>query len=95
MPSVFQKIMDKLLHKVTFAFIDDILIVTKGSLQQHIKKIEVLKTLDEAGIRLKLGKCKIAQSKTEWLGYHLSASSIKPTDEKIQAISDRLRPKTL
>ena len=90
--------MDKLLHKIrnTFTFIDDILIVTKGTQQQHIEKVEeVMKTLDEAGIRLKSEKCKIAQRKTEWLGYYLSASGVKPIDEKIQAISNRLRPKTL
>ena len=58
-------------------------------------KLDVLKILDEAGIRLKLEKCKIAQTKTEWLGYKLSEKGVKPIDEKIQAISDRLRPKTL
>ena len=42
MPPEFQKFMDKLLHKIqnTFAFIDDIPIVTKGTLQQHIEKVE-------------------------------------------------------
>ena len=57
MPPEFQKIMDKLLHnkRNTFAFSDDILIVTKETKQQRMKKVEeVLKTLDEAGIRLKL-----------------------------------------
>ena len=98
MPPDFQKIMDKLLHQLrnTSAFFDDILNVTKGTLQQHIEKVEeVMKTIDEAGIRLKFRKCKIAQSKTEWLDYHLSVSGIKPIDEKIQAILDRLRPTTL
>ena len=98
MPPDFQKIMHKLLHQVrnTSAFIDNILNVTKGTLQQHIEKVEeVMKTIDEAGIRLKFRKCKIAQSKTEWLNYHLSVSGIKPIDEKIQAILDRLRPTTL
>ena len=54
-----------------------------------------MKTLDEAGFRLKKEKCKIAQTKTEWLGYKLSESGVKPIDEKILAISDRLRPTTL
>ena len=48
MPPEFQKIEDKLLHKLrnTFTFIDDILIVTKGTLQQHIEKVdEVMKHL--------------------------------------------------
>ena len=98
MPPEFQKIMDTVLINIrnTFTFIDDILIVTKGTHQQHIEKVEeVLRTLDEAVIRLKLEKCKIAQTETEWLGYKLTANGVKPIDEKIQAMSDRLRPKTL
>ena len=68
MPPVFQKIMNQILINVqnTFTFINDILIVTKGTKEQHITKVEeVLKVLDEAGIRLKLKKCKFAQEKTE------------------------------
>ena len=56
---------------------------------------EALTILDEAGIRLKLEKCKIAQTKTEWLGFKLSESGVEPIDEEIQAISDKLRPKTI
>ena len=61
MPPEFQKIMDKILHNVqnTFTFIDDILVVTKGSTKEHITQLEdVMKILDEAGIRLKGEKCK-------------------------------------
>ena len=98
MPPEFQKIMDQLLHNIqnTFAFIDDILVVTKGTYEQHMTKVEeVVKTLHEAGIRLKLEKCKIAQKKTAWLGYTLSESGVEPLDEKIQTISDRIRLTTL
>ena len=47
------------------------------------------------GSRSNWKKCKIAQKKTERLGYSLSESGVKPLDEKIQAFSDRLMPKTL
>ena len=55
MPPEFQKIVDQLLHKIQnrFAFIDDIPMVTKGTYEQHMAKVEVMKTLDDAGIRLK------------------------------------------
>ena len=55
MPREFQKIMDKLLQNVpnTFAFIDDISLVTNGNKEDHMKKVdEVFRTLSEAGIRL-------------------------------------------
>ena len=63
MPPEFQKIMDIILHNIpnTFAFLDDILKVTKGNKEDHMKKVEeVIRTLDEAGIRLKPEKCKFA-----------------------------------
>ena len=60
--------MDKILQNVqnTFTFIDNILVVTKGSKEEHIKQVDnVMKIPDEAGIRLKEEKCQIAQSETE------------------------------
>ena len=74
MPPKFQKIMDIILHslKSTFVLLDDILIVTKGNTESHMKKVEeVLTVIDQAGIRLKIEKCKIAKRETEWLGYKL------------------------
>ena len=59
-----------------------ILIVTKGTKQQYMEKVEeVLTILDEAGIRLKLEKCKIAKTKTKWLGFKLSERGVKTIDE--------------
>ena len=37
----------------------------------------------------------IAKRETEWLGYILSAEGIKPINEKVQAITEKLRPKNL
>ena len=90
--------MDNILHKTrnTFTFKDDILVVTKGNKEQHLRIVEeTIKTLDEAGIRLKPEKFNLAGNKTEWLGYIMSAEGIKPIEEKVQAITDRLRPKNL
>ena len=61
MPTEFQKVIYILLAKFreVFVFIDDILIVTKGTKQNHLDKVrEILKTLDEAILQLKAGKCK-------------------------------------
>ena len=54
-----------------------------------------MKTLDEAGIGLKLKKCNVAQEQTELLGFTLTQSGIKPIDEKIQTITNRIKPKNL
>ena len=72
MPTEGQIIFANVIHKVenTFAIIEDIIIVTKGTREQHMKKMEqVLKTLDEARIRLKLEKCQIGKTEKEWPGF--------------------------
>ena len=71
MPTEFQRIMDLTLAGTsnTFAFIDDILIVTHGIDSEHIKKvIEVLRNLDEANVNVKLDKCTFAANNIEWVG---------------------------
>ena len=79
-----------------FLYMDDILIVTKGTKQDHKNKVrEVLKILDEANLQLKAEKCTIAQESIEWLGYKLTQSGISPINTKAQGISDRLRPTNL
>ena len=54
-----------------------------------------MKALDNAVIRLKLEKSNIAKTETEWLGFKLSGEGIKPIDEKVQAITEKLRPQNL
>ena len=53
MPTEFQKLMDLTLANIyrVFVFIDDIIIVTKGTKQEHVNKVrEVLRILDEASL---------------------------------------------
>ena len=47
-----------------------------------VKVEKVMQTLDEAGTRLKLEKFRIAQMKTEWLGYKRVESGVKAIDKK-------------
>ena len=64
MPTEFQKLMDLTLANINcvFVYIDDILIVTKGTKQEHLENMrEVMKILDDANLQLKAEKCVIAQ----------------------------------
>ena len=54
-----------------------------------------METLDEAGIRLKPEKCKITQKEMKWLGLKLTASGVTPTEDKVLAITEKLKPKNL
>ena len=80
----------------TIAFIDDILIVTHGTEEEHIKKVlKVLRRLDEANVNLKLDKCTFAADNIECVGYKLSQQGVAPVNSKVQGISDRLKPTSL
>ena len=73
MPTEFQKIMDLTLAKINsvFVYINDILIVTKVTKQDHINKVrDLFKILEEANLQLKAEKCTIALESIEWLGYN-------------------------
>ena len=98
MPTEFQKAMDQELGNIpnTYVFLDDILIVTRGSKEKHFETVkQVLRKLDNANIRLKWEKCKFAAEEINWLGYKLSQTGIKPINSKVQAITEKLTPKSL
>ena len=79
-----------------FVYIDDILIVTKRTKQQHVYKVrEVMRILDDANLQLKVGKCIITQDSIEWLGFKLTRTGISPIITKSQGISERLRSTNL
>ena len=68
MSTEFQKVMDLLLAKFreVFVFIDDILIVTKGTESEHLDKVrEILNLTNEAKLQLKARKCKVAKQEIE------------------------------
>ena len=76
-----------------FLFIDDILIVTKGTKQNHIdKEREILKTLDEEKLKLLAGKWKIANQEIQWLGFRITSQGISPVNSKVQGITENMRP---
>ena len=66
MPTEIQKVMDLTLANLNsvFVYIDDILIITKGTKQEQIKKVwEGMKSLDEADLQLKAEKRVIARQR--------------------------------
>ena len=94
MPTEFQKAMDRTLLNVlnTFCFLDDILIVTVGSVAKHNEMVEeVMKLIDAEGFSLKLKKCDFSVKEIEWLGYEINAIGVKPKRSKVEDIMN-LKP---
>ena len=56
---------------------------------------ETLKTIDEAKLQLKAGKCKIAKQEIEWLGFKMTSQGISPKNSKVQGQTEKLRPTNL
>ncbi|GFR12994.1 hypothetical protein TNCT_111821 [Trichonephila clavata] len=93
----FQRFLDSLFRDLPFGFvyIDDILIASRN-LDEHISHLkEIFRRLDENGLVLKISKCIFAKPEVDFLGHHVSASGIRPTTERIQAILDFNRPSTV
>ena len=89
MPAKFQKAIDLILTNCTntYAYLDDILIVTKGSLDVHKQKLQsVLKKLDEENLAISLDKCKFACKQVEWLGFTVNSEGKKALVRKTEAI---------
>ena len=98
MPAEFQKAMDYTLIglKNTYCFLVDILIVSKGSLDEHKSYVmKCLKRLDDENLRRNLPKCHFGELEIDWLGYHISQSGILPLESKTAAILSLEAPKTL
>ena len=98
MPATFQKTLDKTLENIDnkFNFLDDILIITKGSTLDHELDIyKVLSRLDKENLAIKLEKCEFAKSSITWLGYKITQSGISPTVKKTDSIMNLKPPNTL
>ena len=98
MPADFQKAMDYTLIglEYTYCFLDDILIVSKGSLNEHKNYVmKCLQRLDDENLRINLPKCHFGELKIDWLGYHISQLGISPLESKTVAILALEAPKNL
>ena len=98
MPAEIPKTMDYTLigPKNTYSFLDDILIVSKSSLDEHKSYVlNCLKRLVDGNLKINIPKCHFGKLEIDWLGYHVSKSGISHLDSKTAAILALEAPKTL
>ena len=96
-PDIFQEKMNELFQGLDYvrAYIDDLLVLSKGTFQDHLQKVDrVLSTLESAGLKVNAKKSFFARSELEYLGYWISRTGIQPLKEKVQAIMNISEPKT-
>jgi len=91
-PATFQAMMDHILHDLleegVVIYIDDILIYSQTQKEYEILVKEVLARLDKAGLVVNLRKSYFHTLVIEFLGYIISADSIKMTERKVQEVQN-------
>lgn len=89
-PEKFQKLMEEILRGVpnTVVFLDDIC-VTGVNRQTHLNNLRaVFERLRQAGLTVKLDKCKFLQKNVAYLGFVIDKEGLHPDPKKVEAIKE-------
>jgi len=96
-PGIFQRIMDSLFKDISncCVYFDDLFITGKDD-DEHLKTLEtVLTIIKDNGLCVRKDKCKFLSDSVTFLGYELNKHGLQPLPEKLRAIQDAPRPKTV
>jgi hypothetical protein len=75
---------------------DDLLIITRGILGEHLQKMEIVFTrLCDARLKVNTAKSLFCAHDIEYLGYILTRDGIKPQPKKVQVILALNLPTTM
>lgn len=100
-PAAFQRYINETLGEYLeifcTAYLDDILIYTSESLDDHWEKVDaVFQRLNKAGLKLDPKKCDFAVKQTKYLGFIISlGDGIKVDPDKVEAIRSWEAPNTV
>ena len=92
----FQRLMNEVLKGligvICQVYLDDIIIYSL-TLEDHIKHVKiVVDRLKQHNLKIKLSKCKIAQTKIEYLSHVISYGSIQPSPNKVKDLLKYVAP---
>jgi hypothetical protein len=86
---IFQAQIMDLMASLEFlqVYMDDLLIITRQTLDKHLQKMEtVLTRLCDAGLKVNAAKSSFCAHEIEYLNYILTREGIKPQSKKVQVI---------
>jgi hypothetical protein len=95
---IFQAEMGNLMATLEYvrAYIDNLLVITKGSLDDHLDKLkQVFIRLRDAGLKINAAKSIFFAQETEYLGYILTRGGIKPQPKRCRQSLGSICPITL
>jgi hypothetical protein len=87
--NIFQAQIMDLVASLKFiqAYMDDLFIITRRTLDKHLQKMErVLTRLRATGLKVNAAKSSFCAHEIEYLGYILTREGIKPQPKKVQVI---------
>ena len=97
-PDIFQAKIYELLGDIdgTKAYIDDILVVKKGTFDEHLTQLdEIFRRCRKANLKMNPLKCRFGLNEIDYLGYIVTPTGMQPNPNKIQAIQALERPRTV
>ena len=95
-PAYFQRLVNEVLSRLTFAFryLDDILVFSPD-IETHLEYLRSLFVkLREADLKLKEVKCNFLKKHIQYLGHIISGKGMTPVPEKLESIQKILPPRT-
>ena len=98
-PGVFQRIVNRVLGKFkgksVWAFMDDGNVGTEDE-ETHLNELnKILTCMLEAGMRLKLSKCRFGVKDVEVLGHRVTLEGLQPSEGHVLAIKDLREPQNV
>lgn len=98
-PAIFQRAMDDVLRehigKICYVYMDDVVVFGK-TLEEATKNLKIiLKTLQDANLKVQPDKSEFLKKSVEFLGYVITKDGIKPNPKKIESIEKWPEPKTV
>lgn len=99
-PAVFQRFVNTvlrelILQKVLVVYMDDIIITAKDE-EENLRKVkQVFKVAEENGFVFRFDKCQFMKSKVVFLGHILEGGTVKPSEEKTNAVRNFPKPKNV
>lgn len=93
--STYQRLMDQIMVPCTdfsFWLVDDILIASKNREEHRKQLMEAIKILDENNLTISLSKSVFEVPELDFVGHHVSAEGIRPTQAKIEAVQSFEQP---
>lgn len=95
-PEIFQKFMEEILFGAEgcMVMLDDIIIFARNIKEHDARLQEVKRRLKNNNLAINESKSKYCVQELDFLGFHLSQSGCRPTQEKVEAIRNFRQPES-